>query len=413
MKSSNDEHLILSKIVVENLFGRYNYALDLSPNNDLTIFFGLNGTGKTTILRTINNFAKLRFHEIFKEKFEKLIFYFYTTNSYDIRLIKIIFSHNTTLQEEELFIMEIKTDDKLIAHIKFTFDQYEVLYQWLIGSRYLKNLNIEHIIKSLDGLYSEPTLKDIMEMSDVSEEELKYDMDIITQKLYDELIEQNDLEHLKSLFTTALSFFCFFISSMRITLNSLTSLNESIEKAKPFIISADAYELGKEMQKERLQIELNKLKDLLFIKAVKEISNKIQAALKLKALTYSYVQIFQEKVNHFLKYSEKIIECNRSDGIILKDSKTHHKIPIEKLSSGENNLIIIFYHILFETEDNTLVMIDEPEISLHIDWQFDFIDKLLEIQRELKEKKPLMFLIATHSPQILSDHQDRAIDLKQ
>lgn len=56
-------------------------------------------------------------------------------------------------------------------------------------------------------------------------------------------------------------------------------------------------------------------------------------------------------------------------------------------------------------------MIDEPEISLHIDWQFDFIDKLLEIQHELRETKPLMFLIATHSPQILSDHQDRAIEI--
>jgi len=254
-------------------------------------------------------------------------------------------------------------------------------------------------------------------MENVSEEELKYEMDVETYKLFDGITEQNYKEHLIILFISAFSFSCLFISSMRITVNSLTSLNESIEKAKPIYFNIDKKidykKIEKEEHEEEIQIELNKLKDLLFIEAVKEISNKIQAALKLKALTYGYVQIFQEKVNHFLKYSEKIIECNRSNGIILRDTKNHYKIPIEKLSSGENNLIIIFYHILFETEENTLVLIDEPEISLHIDWQFDFIDKLLEIQRELKEKKPLMFLIATHSPQILSDHQDRAIDLKQ
>jgi len=100
MKSSNKDHLILSKIVVENLFGRYDYALDLSPNNDLTIIFGLNGTGKTTILRSIDNFANFRFHEIVKEMFEKVIFYFNTTNQYDVHLIEITFSSNNVLKEE-------------------------------------------------------------------------------------------------------------------------------------------------------------------------------------------------------------------------------------------------------------------------------------------------------------------------
>ena len=107
MQSSNEKRLILSKIVVENLFGRYNYVLDLNPNNDLTIFFGLNGTGKTTILRAIENFAKLRFYDIVKEKFDKMIFYFNETNQYDVHLIEIIFSNSYALKKQKCFIIDI------------------------------------------------------------------------------------------------------------------------------------------------------------------------------------------------------------------------------------------------------------------------------------------------------------------
>lgn len=412
MQSTRKKPLILSKIVVENLFGRYNYALDLNPNNDLTIFFGLNGTGKTTILRAIENLAKLCFHEIVKENFDKMIFYFNETNQYDIHLIEIIFSNSYVLKEKECFIIDINVDNKSIAHIELTYDQYELLYQ-----RYRKIEKGEDISKSLDEIYSDISLKDFMEVENYTEEDLKYEMDIEREKLWDGIVEQNSKDHLITLFKIALSFSSFYISSMRITVKSLTSLNKSIEKARPLHYDlddgVDYIRIQKEELEEEIQIELNRLKDFLFIEAVKEISNKIQIALKLKGQTYNFIQIFQEEVNHFLKYTEREIECNISDGIMLSDSKTHQKIPIEKLSSGENNLVIMFYHIIFETEDNSLVLLDEPEISLHIDWQFDFIDKLLEIQSELKKTKPLMFIIATHSPQILNDHQDRAIDLKQ
>lgn len=406
MKFLKDENLILEKIEVINLFGRYNYTLELSPKNDLTIIFGLNGTGKTTLLKSIDNFSNLRLNKIEEEKFEKLIFQFYTTNPNDIHSIEIVFSHNKISRDnpEELFNIKINTDNKLTAQIELTFDELVVLYQELKRYKYLKKSSINDISHLIDSFYRTPSLEALME-----EEDLRGELDIVTYKIIDELVEKNDPEHLKNLFLLALSFPCFFISSMRITVNALTSLSERIEKKKPYIIGSKDDE--KQEQEEDLQIELNELKDLLFIDAVKEISNKIQA-IKSNTLKYKYIQIFQEKVNHFLKYSNRIIEYNSSSGILIRDSLTHQLIPIEKLSSGENNLLIIFYHILFETEENTLVMIDEPEISLHIDWQFDFIDKLLEIQHELRETKPLMFLIATHSPQILSDHQDRAIKLE-
>lgn len=107
-----------------------------------------------------------------------------------------------------------------LAHVELTFDQYEVFYQWFRKRKYLKKSALEDILKSLEGMYSEMSLKEIMEMENISEEELSKEMDIETQILLDEMIEQNNMEHLIILFKAALSFSCLFISSMRITINS-------------------------------------------------------------------------------------------------------------------------------------------------------------------------------------------------
>lgn len=132
-KFLKDEKLILEKIEVINLFERYNYTIDLSPKNDLTIIFGLNRTGKTTLLKSIDNFSNLRLNEIEEEKFEKLIFQFYTTtNPNDIHSIEIVFSHNISKNNpEKLFNIKIKTDNEFTAQIKLTSDEYVVLYKEL------------------------------------------------------------------------------------------------------------------------------------------------------------------------------------------------------------------------------------------------------------------------------------------
>lgn len=44
-------------------------------------------------------------------------------------------------------------------------------------------------------------------------------------------------------------------------------------------------------------------------------------------------------------------------------------LSLEQLSSGEKQEIVLFYELIFETDSQLLLLIDEPEISLHIMWQ--------------------------------------------
>lgn len=82
-------------------------------------------------------------------------------------------------------------------------------------------------------------------------------------------------------------------------------------------------------------------------------------------------------------------------------------IPLEKLSSGEQETLVLYYQLIFETAPGTMLLIDEPEISLHIAWQRHFIDELKEIVR----LNGLRAVVATHSTSIIGRHRDIQVDL--
>ena len=76
-------------------------------------------------------------------------------------------------------------------------------------------------------------------------------------------------------------------------------------------------------------------------------------------------------------------------------------IGLGSLSSGEKHLLLIFVHCLL-AEDNSLI-IDEPELSMHIDWQ----RRLIESMRTLNPTAQL--ILATHSPDVMADVSDDKI----
>lgn len=77
------------------------------------------------------------------------------------------------------------------------------------------------------------------------------------------------------------------------------------------------------------------------------------------------------------------------------------------LSSGEQNELVVLYALLFRVPENGLVLIDEPEISLHVAWQAEFLEDLIKILRVTNAKA----VIATHSPMIIGKRWDLAVEL--
>ncbi|UZN01758.1 AAA family ATPase [Cellulomonas sp. S1-8] len=77
------------------------------------------------------------------------------------------------------------------------------------------------------------------------------------------------------------------------------------------------------------------------------------------------------------------------------------EIPLFALSSGERQLLQMFLLALGGEESS--VIIDEPELSLHVDWQ----ETLVESMRALNGRCQLIF--ATHSPEIMAHIPDSKI----
>ena len=75
-----------------------------------------------------------------------------------------------------------------------------------------------------------------------------------------------------------------------------------------------------------------------------------------------------------------------------------HKFKIEELSTGEKTLLSKILFIFFKGYTNKVLLIDEPELSLHPSWQ----NKILSVYKKLAKQNNCQIIIATHSPHIIT-----------
>jgi predicted ATPase len=77
----------------------------------------------------------------------------------------------------------------------------------------------------------------------------------------------------------------------------------------------------------------------------------------------------------------------------------HRRVEITDASSGELSLVVTLLGIASSIEDGSLILIDEPEISLHPQWQSEYLDRLTEA---FSAFRGCHFVIATHSPTLVA-----------
>lgn len=122
---------------------------------------------------------------------------------------------------------------------------------------------------------------------------------------------------------------------------------------------------------------------------------------------YGKMQLFQRLINK--RFKRKKVRFNKATGfeIIAVYEEKEELIPLSSLSSGEKNEFILYFNLIFENKANSIILIDEPEISLHIKWQENFLSDLQEILKESEAR----ILIATHSPDIIGNNWEIVNDL--
>lgn len=94
----------------------------------------------------------------------------------------------------------------------------------------------------------------------------------------------------------------------------------------------------------------------------------------------------------------------------IAQNEEHTILSLATLSSGEQHMVIMAYELLFAAPDESLILLDEPELSFHFLWQSNFLNNLRDIQA-LRPK--IQWIVCTHSPQIFGRKWNLSVDLYQ
>lgn len=116
------------------------------------------------------------------------------------------------------------------------------------------------------------------------------------------------------------------------------------------------------------------------------------------------VETLKELVNDRFQMKRLRVSPNTGYNVVSDDESP---IPLDRLSSGEQHQLVLFYSLVFGISPGALIMIDEPEISLHVAWQEVFLRDL----KKIAHSTGVHFLIATHSPVIIGTRMDLAVGL--
>lgn len=454
----------VTRIEIDNLHFHLNHSIELKDKG-ITIIYGLNSSGKTTILHLINTMFTIRdyasiiyfdtfqiwfdnskylkietkpedFQFFFEQPFRKSV---YSTNeenakSFSVGLHYLSQSSGMLKQLEKSDILEyefINDLERIImkrVHIEHSkeeikheslrlrrkllkyFESHKCQYMvenWFnklnkkINTKLIQTQRIQNVLQYWDF----PHLYDFHSTEDFDEE---VEIVLINSNNIKETISHLKIvarEKINTLDGTSQDRLEEYLKLMKYKKISEKKLRNKMRK------------LGKKIDwylyigiidditvKELDKILSQKIMATKFGRTCFEI-NEVEKKLKYYDQLGNRIKLFNDLLS--TKFLRKKVEVNGDEGIAVI-SPGSIRIPLERLSSGEKQTLIIFYELLFNTPPNTLVLIDEPELSLHVGWQQDFINDLIKIQKINK----LYFLIATHSPQIICDHWDLTVELE-
>ncbi len=120
----------------------------------------------------------------------------------------------------------------------------------------------------------------------------------------------------------------------------------------------------------------------------------LDASAAYKSIVDRRVRTFCDSVNALFKDTGKTIMMENNKFFI---NTKEGKLTPADLSSGEKQILLLLLRIFLLDEKDSVVLIDEPENSLDISWQYKLIDLFVKLNSNAQ------FFITTHSPSIFGD----------
>ncbi len=402
----------------------------------MTIVHGPNGFGKTAILRLLNGFFNSRYSVFWDILFDSFSIDFDNNCSLEVvkesdllsnkkRKNEVIFNFFETSSKKETFSISKKNKPKnnSLSEIESAYQKILISIkpqdnvkdsqdsginlreepEWLIV---LKNNIHIHLIESQRLLNSVPS-------TSIWKTEIPSSM-LPTVSAYSDEIAQLMRDKFTEYGVTAQSIDRTFPTrlvnqqaSRDLTDEKLRNQLNELEETRSRLIEVGLLDKNEnsDFQIQPQSIDEN-TRNILSV-YVDDVEKKLSVFDEIA----SKIDLLRKIINN--KFSYKEMNFSKEKGFLFKmlyafpTSGSEILSPVD-LSSGEQHELVLLYELLFKVKPNSLVLIDEPELSLHVGWQAQFLKDLQEITK----LADLNILMATHSPDIIQDRWDLTVELK-
>lgn len=441
----------ITKIAVSKLFNNLDIKVDLPNKSKVNILFGPNGIGKTTVLSMIDALFNLRYRVFDEIPFSK--FTIHMDNGVSLELQKKVLPDKNLDIYSQGYSRGIHSDLQLSfndgeSHTTVDFMKVSPIlgrvptwFRQLESDLWLDvRTRARYSTKELVARY--PRLTHLQEGAVKQEERDRieairkllalnktYFIDTLRLRTNNPQVSgpqaNTEVEELKPIVSVEVCSKKLIEKIRRVSLEYAT-ISQTLERTFPqrlikhisrykrmpnLLVKLNALE---EYRKELLELGLSEPESVTVV-PLKSVSKRFTNVLSLYSedtITklgvykdlYKKVKLFMELIGK--RFNAKEMKISVLNGIQFSSGGA--AIPLSRLSSGEQHELVMIYNLLFEIPGETNVLIDEPEISLHVCWQEEYLKDLGAIGNLIGHN----FIVATHSPSIINENWDYATELK-
>lgn len=420
----------INNVQIIGFWGKYQIQTDF--NSDVNIFIGRNGTGKTTFIDilqavisvdlellftlqfdiiTLNLSEKRRKRKIEVSKTEldlqyKEITYKIGKKKYKIPIVpdRELRFRNSGRLHPRFFdeVQNLKSDINELINVSYLSVNRGNLFREEFSREYRKDDKYNLIDCRLNDLIKQFTTYQLELESEISKHSLEFQQEVLKTMLFNESFDhvniskkvEIDLRKTKVELLQAYRILGILDSDISVIIDIHINAIEQAAKS----INDHLLDTSK-------PIYPNDVTPLALLQRTKKI-NQLSSYLETKKKKileplHTYLRL----LNEFHETKNFVLKDNKKGGG-LSIIKEGFEIPINQLSSGEKQLIILLTETLLQKNQQTLFIADEPELSLHIEWQRKVISSIIDLNPNSQ------IIIATHSPEVVGKFKNNTINME-